>query len=346
MPRRRGGSRWRVCPTERGGLIRDFCGYIFPGPGSFRPPKSLSAPDGPEDRRHFTVRSSTGGMHAPLSLPVRGIPWGWIARSPLGGSGFLLSRSMISGIVSFEWGTSFVTVTPPPTVPFAVSAGAPFPPVWRVRLQQPGATDRRSSRPRTETGRRVERIRLTLRLRGEISDTEGHVEIAGVVVAALQGGGADDHRQGSRRQPLQRLDGLEVRQVLHPDVERLLPEHLAVARSARFDVQRRLRDSRLLEGGGDPRQGGILDVGGGPDDSRLRGGFTLDPLDLGARKADLGEVALGGGRRPRLRLDPRDARNHDERQQQEGGRHGPADHEDALFAVTKHGGPLSSRRGW
>ena len=37
-----------------------------------------------------------------LSFPARGILWEWIAVSPLGGSGFVISRSLISGIVSFE----------------------------------------------------------------------------------------------------------------------------------------------------------------------------------------------------------------------------------------------------
>ena len=37
-----------------------------------------------------------------LSFPVRGILWEWIAVSPLAGSGFVISRSLVSGIVSFE----------------------------------------------------------------------------------------------------------------------------------------------------------------------------------------------------------------------------------------------------
>ncbi|OYV98994.1 MAG: hypothetical protein B7Z62_02305 [Deltaproteobacteria bacterium 37-65-8] len=82
------------------------------------------------------------------------------------------------------------------------------------------------------------------------------------------------------------------------------------------------------------------------DDPRFRGGFLLDPLDLGGRLAHLCEVDPGRGGRARLRLDPRDPRDHDKGKEKEEGCRGPADHEDALLPVTKHRGPPSSRRGW
>ena len=76
----------------------------------------------------------------PLSFPVRGILWEWIAVSPLAGSGCVDSRSLISEMDSFEWGTSPVTVTP------GRSVAAAFSIVPMHRLQQPGAADRESRR--------------------------------------------------------------------------------------------------------------------------------------------------------------------------------------------------------
>ena len=90
-----------------------------------------------------------------LSFPALGILWEWIAVSPLAGSGFVISRSLISGIVSFEWGTSFVTATPALPVSAVFSPRAAFCPVPLHRLQQPGATDRDSSRLPMETSRKI-----------------------------------------------------------------------------------------------------------------------------------------------------------------------------------------------
>ncbi len=75
---------------------------------------------GEEGTRRADFMEISSGVHSflvSLSFPGRGIVWGWIAVSPLAGSGFVFSRSRISGIVSFEWGTSFVTATPDGSVP-------------------------------------------------------------------------------------------------------------------------------------------------------------------------------------------------------------------------------------
>jgi hypothetical protein len=60
----------------------------------------------PEEEAYPAVfMEISSGVHSvlmPLSFPARGILWEWIAVSPLAGSGFVISRSIISGIVSFE----------------------------------------------------------------------------------------------------------------------------------------------------------------------------------------------------------------------------------------------------
>lgn len=88
-----------------------------------------------------------------LSLPALGISWEWIAVSPLGGRGFAFSLALISEIVSLEWGTSFVTVTPVCSVPAALSRGVLFPPGTMHISQHPGAAERKSSRQPMAIGR-------------------------------------------------------------------------------------------------------------------------------------------------------------------------------------------------
>ena len=114
--------------------------------------------DPPEERAHHAAfMEMSWWIHSvlsQLSFPARGILWEWIAVSPLAGSGFVLSRSRISEIVSSEWGTSFVTGTPARSIPAVVSAGPDISLVPHRRLQQPGATDRPSSRLPMEISRR------------------------------------------------------------------------------------------------------------------------------------------------------------------------------------------------
>jgi hypothetical protein len=60
----------------------------------------------PEEGAYYAafmeISSEVQSVLMPLSFPARGILWGWIAVSTLEGSGFVISRSLISGIVSFE----------------------------------------------------------------------------------------------------------------------------------------------------------------------------------------------------------------------------------------------------